>query len=151
MNSDDLKIIFKTITFIIYIIGSWKLLEKLKERGFWSLIPFAREFHIAKSIDMEDESFIWAITQTASDFFLFMTYFFQAAGYENSLANTMLYILAIVFGVINFIYCIRIYRELCLTFGMRNRWIGDGYSLKPAQAYIGAYRPKLTLSEEVYY
>ena len=123
MIANILNIVFKTITLAIYIAGAWKLLEKLKDKGFWSLIPVAREYHIARAIDMEDECFIWCVTQTISDFFLFISYYFDYFGYKDSLAYTILNIIVIVVGVINFIYGIRIYRELALTFGMKEKWI----------------------------
>ena len=118
-----LSIIFKIATTVLYIVGAWKLFEKLKVRTFWSIIPFAREYHIAKSIDMQDEAIIWYFTKTISDFGYYFTFVFTQTGNENSLANLILNILVIVFGVINLIYGIRIFRELALLFGMSRKWI----------------------------
>lgn len=117
-----LNMICKTATMVMYIIGAWKLFEKLKVRTFWSIIPFGREYHIAKSIDMEDEAIIWYFTKVTSDFGYFFTQVFTQSGREDSLANTILNILVVVFGVINLIYGIRIFRELSLLFGMPKKW-----------------------------
>ncbi|MBR0397888.1 MAG: hypothetical protein IJI10_06410 [Eubacterium sp.] len=46
---------------ILMIAGSWKLLEKSGLKGWWALIPGAREYQLSRCAGREPEGRVWSV------------------------------------------------------------------------------------------
>lgn len=115
--------VFSFAFFALYVIGSFKILRKVGQKGFWAFIPFAREFHFAKAFDMMDEAIVFCFSSTLSDVFFFFQLVFGALYSENSMAYTILQVLSVVFGIISIVYSVRIYSEVCRAFERKKGWV----------------------------
>ena len=51
---------------VLYLIGLWRLLEKSGLKGWWALIPGARDYQLARCAGREPEGRVYSLTGVAA-------------------------------------------------------------------------------------
>ncbi len=108
----------------LYILGAWKLLSKSGLKPWWALIPWAREYQLARCANREPESRVYFITSMCITL-LTMTNVWMQWNLEKTNAPLRLLVLVILFSVMlmHFIYNIRVYSGFIEVYGVHKAWI----------------------------
>ncbi len=123
-SSEILSVILKGL----YLIGLWRLLEKSGLKGWWALIPGARDYQLARCAGREAEGRVFSLTGVGLillELFLFFTAppeGFEAAG-ELPAVILIATLAMLVLSFARFIYNIRVWSGLIDVYGVRKRWI----------------------------
>lgn len=111
---------------LLYIIGLWKILTKSGLRGFWALIPGARDYQLARCAGRESEGKIYSLTGVGMILLnltgSYLTRNMEYSGLEsvsplvivNGLALLMLLL-------VRLIYHIRVWSGLISVYGVKKR------------------------------
>lgn len=116
---------------VLRIIGRCFLFRKCNIKAIWSIVPIANNYKLAQCADDEDSGAVWCIAHSLFGFFVFAESLLTVTGYTQGTAYLTSMILVIVFGIIDIIYSIRIYSELCDEFRRKKGWILCWYFLEP--------------------
>ena len=108
---------------ILYIVGLWPLLKKSGIAGWWALIPFAREYMLARCAGREPEGRVTSVLSFFTSVFAVVIELMNIRGYESSGAALSLSVLLLALNLITLIYGVRIYSGLTMVYGRRRRWI----------------------------
>lgn len=130
------NIIYTIVNAIIRAVGMWMLFPKCNVKSIWAIVPIANEYKLAQCADEEDWGAIWCISSFLQSLFLAITTDMMDTGREGNAFFVIAYIISLVFTVIDFIYGIRIYNELCNVFGKRKIWTAIWVACEPAAALI---------------
>lgn len=121
-GSEELRnIIFE----ILFMVGLWKMFEKSGVKGWWALIPGAREYKLACCAGREPEGRVYSVLTVATRLLngiLSLVYFEQAPA-EISVFFLIVTIIEVTFGLSLLIYRIRIGIGLIEVYGQRKHWI----------------------------
>ncbi len=108
----------------LLIIGIWKLLEKSGLKGWWALIPGAREYQISRCAGREPEGRIYSALTVGIRVLRVLFILGKYDAVEDLRPDIVIAsLLVIVFSIIVFVYAIRIYIGLIEVYGQRKRWI----------------------------
>ncbi len=108
------------ISYILTTIGLWCIFVKCGVKGFWSLIPFAREYHTSLCADREQDGRNYCLV--AGLYYLLDTIMlFFAEGHDRT--KILLTIARITLYIIMVIYMIRVYLGLVKVFGRKKKWV----------------------------
>ena len=100
------------------IAGQWGMMQKSGVKGWWALIPCAREYQLARCAGREPEG---RITSTLS--------FVVTIGYLlgrlplNSILTVVLAVLVITLNGVLLLYRLRVYSGLVEVYGMPRKWL----------------------------
>lgn len=109
---------------VIFIIGLFFLFPKCGIKRIWSIIPGFRDYKIAQSADMEDEGRIWFFSNVAVYVCNLTVNLAEWVHFKLGLSDEfIIFVLLMIFGIINLIYGIRIYAALCRNFRVSRLWI----------------------------
>ena len=114
---------------ILFMIGAWKLLEKSGLRGWWSLIPCAREYQLCRCAGREPEGRVLSVAVFLSRlmYFIFiLPYLWLEETVSQEAAFTILLVIEsieISILIVELIYMIRMYSGLIEVYGVRKRWM----------------------------
>lgn len=115
---------FEMLAEVLYMIGTWKILEKSGLRGFWSLIPGAREYQIARCAGREPEGRVYSVLVVTARLLQAIPIFGNLMeGDQISTGALFISILVLSASIVTLIYGIRIYIGLIEVYGVRKRWI----------------------------
>ena len=104
-------------------VGFWKIFKKLGRKGFWSLIPVAREYKLAETLGKEQDGAVWCVTNAASEIFILLSETMKQLGKTDLFSYDMLTILSVIFGITNIVFGVRIFSELCMVFNRKKTWV----------------------------
>ena len=108
---------------VLAVIGLWGIFQKCGLKGWWALIPCAREAKMGLIADREMEGRVFAVLQGVNillnTFLLFSPEDPAAAGRFFSFISIAMLVLEILL----LIYAIRVYLGLIELFGRKKRWI----------------------------
>ena len=112
---------------LLYIAGLWRVLEKSGIKGWWALIPGARDYQLARCAGREPEGRLYSVTGVAMIILqLLMMQIEIADGVEvettSSQALVML-VLTMVVIFVRWIYSIRVFSGLIEVYNVRRRWM----------------------------
>lgn len=112
---------------LLYIAGLWRVLEKSGIKGWWALIPGARDYQLARCAGREPEARLYSVTGVAMIILqLLMMQIEIADGVEvettSSQALVML-VLTMVVIFVRWIYSIRVFSGLIEVYNVRRRWM----------------------------
>ena len=121
------KSLFMCACQIPFIIGIWKILEKSGVKGWWALIPCAREYQLSRCAGREPEGRVLSVS-------LFFQHLLLTAGIApfvalsrsgmgSETAAAIGDILSVSLGLVILIYTIRVYAGLIQVYGVRRRWM----------------------------
>ena len=102
----------------LFFAGEWGMLQKSGIRGWWSLIPFAREYQLARCAGREPEGRIISVIS----FLTVIAYVLQDL-VKNEIAVILLAVIVFSLLIIRFIYNIRVFTGLLEVYGVRHRWM----------------------------
>ena len=123
----------RTLVFFIAlsILGEWGLLRKSGIKGWWALIPCAREYQLARCAGREPEGRVTstlAFLSIIGNILLFLV--------TESTVDAILLVIIIVMDIMHFLYQIRVFGGLVEVYGVPRRWlwlwIPDGIRWIPA-------------------
>lgn len=128
---------------IMRIIGLWLIFGKCNISGIWAVVPVANNFKLAQCAEDEDSGSVWCLSH-----FLFFAFYgvetvFSAYNRTDSTAYLMIAMLAVIFGIINIIYSIRVYSSLCEAFGRKKIWVVLWVLLEPVSAVVWGLSGKI--------
>ena len=113
---------------ILYMTGFWKMFKKSGLKGWWALIPFAREYQMSRCAGREPEG---RVLSTAMFFerllgsFRYMPFLYaQNAGGMNPQAAVNIFdVLVFAFSLVEIVYSVRVYAGITEVYGRRKRWL----------------------------
>ena len=109
----------------LYIIGAWMLLTKSGLKGWWALIPWAREYQLARCASREPEGRAYFFTSMAITVLIVLNICFRWNRDSETLMRITPLILVILVSVMimHFIYNIRVFSGLIEVYGVSHAWI----------------------------
>ena len=120
-SSDPLFIALK----LLYIIGLWKVLKKSGAKCWKALIPWVREYQIARCANREPEGRVYCLTNVALTLFRVLSSVTDlvAGATASTLASRAMMALVVMLLLIEIIYAARIYAGLCEIYGKEKIWV----------------------------
>ncbi len=112
----------------LYYVGVWKMFEKSGVKGWWVLIPGAREYQLARCAGRESEGRMWSVfevVRTAHDCLgmLFYGSIVRNGGMSAESAAMLAAVVAFVLVLPTLVYQIRVYSGLIEVYGVKKRWM----------------------------
>ena len=111
----------------LYLAGLWGLLTKSGLKGWWALIPGARDYQLARCAGRESEGKVYSLTGIAMALLNLFGTWINIENPENidEIASQALIILVLtlVVSLIQFIYHIRVWSGLIDVYGVKKRWM----------------------------
>lgn len=111
------------ITSSLFLVGLWKMFEKSGIKGWWVLLPGAREYQLARCAGRESEGPVFSLASFGIVLLEVIVAFLAGDELEISTLHLMLLIFIMILMLIAFIYSVRVYSGLCEVYGVRKRWI----------------------------
>ncbi len=107
---------------ILYIAGIWKMLRKSGLRGWLAMIPWVREYSLARCANREPEGRIYCLTDFGVTVFNVLA---AVTGMTTQLSNSsaVMLVLLTVVGLTEMIYAARIFSGLCEIYGRNKIWV----------------------------
>ena len=100
------------------IAGQWGMMQKSGVKGWWALIPCAREYQLARCAGREPEG---RITSTLS--FVVIIGYLLGRLPLNSILTVVLAVLVITLEGVLLLYRLRVYSGLVEVYGMPRKWL----------------------------
>ena len=116
-SSNPVLIVLK----LLYIVGLWKLLLKSGLKGWLALIPWVREYQIARCAMREPEGRIYCLINFVITVFNSLLAMGQMD--ESSSLASIASVLLSGAVLVELVYAIRIYSGLCEIYGKKKLWI----------------------------
>ena len=114
------------LTSIVMMAGIWKMLEKSGIKGWWALIPCAREYQLSRCAGREPEGRVLSVMEFLSRLqnvlgvlpFVFFQQYLVA-----DIAIILYEMFMLVILMVIMVYDIRIYSGLIEVYGVKKRWM----------------------------
>ena len=122
-------------TMVLYIAGIWRILQKSGLKGWWALIPGAREYQLSRCAGREPEGRIFSVVTVVLIAIAIITNVLipiridamtdeeVAASLAANHGLTFLAVATIPLVITEFIYGIRVWSGLVNVYGVRRRWM----------------------------
>ncbi len=111
----------------LQMIGLWKMFEKSGIKGWWALIPAAREYQEGRCAGREQEgrtlSILTALTTLINVSGVVPLILLSHSGISVDTALAIIGVFTLALSLATFIYSIRIYSGLIEVYGVRKRWL----------------------------
>ena len=110
----------------LYYAGLWAMFLKSGLKGWWALIPGAREYQLARCAGREPEGRVYSVTSaalTVINLIMVLDDSLDAADEMVSAGQMFLSIFLLVLILVQFVYNIRIWRGILQVYGQRRRWL----------------------------
>ena len=102
----------------LYIAGLWGIFVKSGLKGWWSLIPCAREYQLSRCAGLEQEGRVYSVVT----FFCLITESTAFLFHGEMVAYVFVYVL-LTMELVRIIYGLRVYNGLIDVYGLKKRWI----------------------------
>ena len=107
----------------LFMAGIWRIFEKSGIKGWWALIPGAREYQLACCAGRESEGPVYSLASAGSIALQVLSLLLTFNSTDVSTVEIMIVIASLVLGLISFIYSIRVYAGLIDVYGVRKLWL----------------------------
>lgn len=107
----------------LFMAGIWRIFEKSGIKGWWALIPGAREYQLACCAGRESEGPVYSLASAGSIALQVLSRLLTFNSTDVSTVEIMIVIASLVLGLISFIYSIRVYAGLIDVYGVRKLWL----------------------------
>ncbi|HCI73730.1 MAG TPA: ABC transporter ATP-binding protein [Lachnospiraceae bacterium] len=111
---------------ILFYAGLWRILQKSGVKGWWALVPWAREYQLARCAHREPEGRAYCITSFASDIAVLILAVVERQRGQIEDVDTLT-IVFLVIGVslelVWIVFTIRVFSGLIQVYGLRKRWL----------------------------
>ena len=114
--------IIDVVTGIMFIIGLWAMFRKSGIPGWWALMPWAREYQLARCAGKELEGRATTVTSFLITV-LGIIRVLVLVDEKNENLGLALGIFMIIFWIIHIVYSIQVYNGLTEVYGRRKLWI----------------------------
>ncbi len=114
-NLDAISILWSSLT----IVGFWGIFQKCGVKGWWALVPFAREYKLGLCAGRESEGRVLAVVDVLMNVCNAIVLFLNPESSLYLFLGTVAFILL----VIQFIYMVRVELGLIEVFGRKKQWI----------------------------
>lgn len=110
----------------LFMVGLWRLFEKSGLKGWWALVPFARNYQLSRCAGRENEGPVYTLTQvgiTALEVLLIVT---NTSTEQNATVGTgdmIISILSLTLMLVHFIYNMRVWSGMVDVYGVKKRWL----------------------------
>lgn len=111
--------LFSVIGAVAYLAGLWAIFVKSGLKGWWALVPCARQYNLGLCADREPEGRTLAVLDFLMILMRLPGMFFQL----DPVTELFLDLLWLVIGMIDVIYVVRVYNGLVEVYGRRKGWI----------------------------
>ena len=123
-SSDSVSIVLMAV----YLAGLWRILEKSGLKGWWALIPGARDYQLARCAGRETEGRVYSLSGAG---LIVLTLILHITGVPQDLETSSEFpsgfliatIAVLMLSIVRFIYTIRIWSGLIDMYGVKKRWI----------------------------
>ena len=106
---------------VLYMAGEWRILTKSSLKGWWALIPCARDYQLARCAGREPEGRVVLVSGIAR----MLLNAVMILGAEEQLGD--FYYLCMIpyaaLGIVEFLFTLKIYGGLIEVYGKRRRWL----------------------------
>ena len=103
--------------------GIWRIFEKSGIKGWWALIPGAREYQLACCAGRESEGPVYSLASAGSIALQVLSLLLTFNSTEISTVEIMIVIASLALALVSFIYSIRVYAGLIDVYGVRKLWL----------------------------
>ncbi len=135
---------------LLYLIGLWKILKKSGIPGWWALVPFARDYMLARCADREAEGRVTSVTNALTSLSGAISYAFSQGQWPEWM-QLFAVLTTIVMGLTHILYYIRVYNGLIEIYGVRKIWIVPwiAFDFVPSLywGFSDKYQPKRQVEE----
>ena len=107
----------------LFMAGIWRIFEKSGIKGWWALIPGAREYQLACCAGRESEGPVYSLASAGSIALQVISLLVSFNSTDVSTVEIMIVIASLVLVLISFIYSIRVYAGLIDVYGVRKLWL----------------------------
>ena len=110
----------------LYMIGLWQLLKKSGIKGWWALVPFARDYQLSRGAGRENEGPVFSLTQfglTCLDVLMLLNNRTPERASTIGTGDMILAILSLALTLVHFIYGIRVWAGMVNVYGLKKRWL----------------------------
>ena len=107
----------------LFMAGIWRIFEKSGIKGWWALIPGAREYQLACCAGRESEGPVYSLASAGSIALQVLSRLLTFNSTDVSTVEIMIVIVSLVLGLVSFIYSIRVYAGLIDVYGVRKLWL----------------------------
>ena len=108
------------ILMVLYMAGEWRILEKSSLKGWWALIPCARDYQLARCAGREPEGRVAFMGRFC---FILLNGVASLSVNRSALFLDICLILEGTLSLIVFLYRLKIYAGLIECYGTRKRWL----------------------------
>ena len=108
---------------VLFMAGLWRMFEKSGIKGWWALIPGAREYQLARCAGRESEGPVYSLAAFGVVVLNVIGELYRFSVGTAQAGSVMFIVAIIVLGLISFIYSIRVYAGLIEVYGVRKRWL----------------------------
>ena len=123
--------VYVIITSGLFIVGVWRLFQKSGIKGWWALLPGAREYQLSRCAGREPEGRIYSIVTTLEIVFSLILQHADASffGFDADSPDSVIIRLMfiglgfIVLMFIKIIYAIRVWSGMIIVYGQRKWWL----------------------------
>ena len=109
-----------TVTGLLVVIGEWGLLQKSGLKGWWALIPCAREYQLARCAGREPEGRILSVMEFGRIAVNGLMYGLSRSG---GIVLSAILVVEITLNIVIFLYRIQVFSGLIEVYGTRRRWM----------------------------
>jgi len=124
--STDKQQWYSVIITALYMAGLWGVFEKSGIKGWWALIPAAREYQLGRCAGRLQDGLTLSILTGLSTLMRVLgvvPYALMKNGMTVEVASTILAVLMLSLGLSTFFYSVRVYNGLIEVYTVRKRWI----------------------------
>lgn len=111
--------LFSVIGAVAYLAGLWAIFVKSGLKGWWALVPCARQYNLGLCADREPEGRTLAVL----DFLMILMRLPGMLFQLDPVTELFLDLLWLVIGMIDVIYLVRVYNGLVEVYGRRKGWV----------------------------
>ena len=138
---------YRVLLMILYMAGVWKMLEKSGLKGWWALIPGAREYQLSRCAGREPEGRVLSVITAA----MWISNLFGLTLKESTdLSISAVWIVSmLMLELIRLVYSIRVYAGLIEVYGVKKRWMLLWLFVNALPAFLWGFREKYQPSWKV--
>ena len=150
-NTNPAFIVFRCL----YILGAWGLLKKSGNKPWYGLIPWVREYQLARCAGREPEGRVYSLTSCLITILMIVSSFLNGNTGSRTmmLAKAIIAICMIAIMLVHFIYNIHVYTGFIELYKVKKIWlvlcIFDELRFVPALVwgFSGKYQPSWKLED----
>lgn len=109
---------FEVVKAALYLVGLWAIFRKSGVKGWWALVPCARQYKLSLCAGREPEGRVLAAAEGLRIIFTVAEICFAT----ESITGMLLSLVLLLVTLLDLVYEIRVYIGLCEVYGRKKRW-----------------------------